>query len=140
MDRTIVLPYEPTTLPFFETGYLRLDPAALLLYIHICTWLLAGEIYLICTTTTTLCSRDLETVHDMTSHIDQLKQQWRAFEVPSLYYQRPPFRSRPGTGKRTRLPISAYIPCQVVSCLMHINLQAQGVPVSPVRWINMYME
>lgn len=65
MDRTIVLPYEPTDLSLAsstkDTGNLRAGTShrsggtSRLLYIHICTqagyyWL--GEIDLICTTTT----------------------------------------------------------------------------------------
>ena len=60
MDRTIVLPYEPTTSPILSkipgtaAGDSRSGGQPRLLYIHICTqadyyWL--GEIDLICTTT-----------------------------------------------------------------------------------------
>lgn len=61
MDRTIVLPYEPTTSPLLEkdtgnfaAGHCAAAELLELLYIHICTqagyyWL--GEIYLFCTTT-----------------------------------------------------------------------------------------
>lgn len=66
MDRTIVLPYEPTTLPLPTAAFnvrnwesrLRSGGVTLVYtYLYPAGYYWLGEIYLICTTTTTLLAR-----------------------------------------------------------------------------------
>ena len=140
MDRTIVLPYEPTTSPTsFSKGYRELRGWSLLLlaaaellellYIHICTqagyyWL--GEIYLFCTTTIIIILHMHVTIElpilQLISAPYELIATMHFGGTTVLSHVPPkvalPFRSRPATGKRTRLPISGlrHLPSSV--CLL----------------------
>jgi hypothetical protein len=121
------------------------------LYIHICTqagYYWPGEIYLFCTTTTIIILHVHVTIEPPILQLISAPCKLVAtmhFGGTTVLPHVPqevalPFRSRPATGKRTRLPISGlrHLPSSVclLPCAYHAAREHRAFPVSPVRCIN----